>query len=184
MHPTKFHLRDFFNFIRNILIFKISYPWVRIGKQVHCQLGSHFWSPRHDIVLGNRVGIGYNCLFQCDIRIGNEVMIASDCAFVNRDDHIYNIVGQTMWESGRGDQFKIIIEDDVWVGHGVIVVAPAHIGRGAILAAGGVVVTDVPNYAIVGGVPAKVIKMRFTEEEISEHERLLQNRSKVVAIWN
>jgi len=79
-----------------------------------------------------------------------------------------------MWQSGRGDKFKIVIEDDVWIGHGSIILTPARIGRGAVVAAGSVVTKDVPSYAIVAGVPARVIKMRFTPEEIVKHEYLLK----------
>jgi acetyltransferase-like isoleucine patch superfamily enzyme len=100
-------------------------------------------------------------------------LIADNVAFINRDDHQYDIVGKTMWDSGRGDKFKVVVEGDVWISHGAIVLSPARIGRGAIVAAGSVITRDVPRYAIVGGVPAKVLKMRFTPEEIVEHERLL-----------
>lgn len=49
----------------------------------------------------------------------------------------------------------------------------AHIGRGAIVAAGAVVTKKVPPYAVVGGVPAKVIGFKYTPEEIIEHEKIL-----------
>jgi len=101
------------------------------------------------------------------------VLIAACCAFLNRDDHRYDIVGKAIWDSGRGDAHKIVIEDDVWIGHGVIVLSNVTIGRGAVIAAGSVVNKDVPPYGIVGGVPAKVLKMRFTPEQIKEHERIL-----------
>ncbi len=55
---------------------------------------------------------------------------------------------------------SITIKDDVWIGAGVVILAGVHIGRGAIIAAGAVVNKDVPEYTIVGGVPAKVIKER------------------------
>ena len=78
-----------------------------------------------------------------------------------------------MWDSGRGDKYKITVDDDVWIGHGSIILSPTYIGRGSIIAAGSIVIKDVPAYSIVGGNPARIIKMRFTPQEIAEHETLL-----------
>jgi acetyltransferase-like isoleucine patch superfamily enzyme len=168
------------NDLRNFLLFRIRYPWIKHGKNIHCQWSTTFWSPHRDIILGNNVGIGYRCTFLCDTEIGNKVMIASDVAFINSDDHCFDVVGKMMWDSGRGDKYKIILEDDIWIGHGVIVLSPVHIGRGAIVAAGSLVKSDVPRYAIVAGVPAKLIKMRFTPEQIMEHENLLIQRGEIM----
>jgi acetyltransferase-like isoleucine patch superfamily enzyme len=55
---------------------------------------------------------------------------------------------------------KITIEDDVWIGANVTVLKGINIGTGAVVAAGSVVTKDVPNFAIVAGNPAKVIKIR------------------------
>ena len=54
----------------------------------------------------------------------------------------------------------IIIEDDVWVGYGAVITKGVTISKGAIIGANAVVTKDVPKYAIVGGVPAKIIKYR------------------------
>ncbi len=68
---------------------------------------------------------------------------------------------------------QTIIENDVWIGAKAIVLGGITIGTGAIVAAGSVVVKDVPPYAIVGGNPAKLIKFRFTEPQI---EALLKSK--------
>lgn len=59
---------------------------------------------------------------------------------------------------------KTIIGNDVWIGHGAVVQAGLKIGDGAVIGSGAVVTKDVPPYAIVGGVPAKIIKYRFEPE--------------------
>ncbi len=164
------------NLIRNILLFKIRYPWVKTGTDIHCETSTIFWSPHRHIFLGNQVKIGYRCLFQSDTEVGNRVLIASDVAFLNSDDHRFDIVGKAIWDSGRGDQFKIVVEDDVRIGHRVLVLSPCRIGRGAIISAGSVVTRDVPPYAIVAGVPARLMKMRFSPEQILEHEAVLQKK--------
>lgn len=115
-------------------------------------------------------------MFLADTAIGNFVLIAGQVGFINSDDHQYNVVGKTMWHSGRGDKFNITIEDDVWIGHGATILSPAHLGKGSIIAAGSVVRGRVERYSIVAGVPARLVKMRFSPEQIREHERLLDIR--------
>lgn len=63
---------------------------------------------------------------------------------------------------------NIIVSDDVWIGQGAIILSGVKVGQGAVIAAGAVVTSDVPPYAIVGGVPAKVIKYRFNPEIIKK----------------
>ena len=162
------------NSIRNILMFRVRYPWVKCGRGIHC-LWSVVIGPRRrlDVTIGSDVGIGGNTLIACDVEIGCKTLIASHVAFVGKDDHRYDVVGKAMWDSGRGPQARIVLEDDVWIGYGSILLSGVRIGRGSIVAAGSLVTKDVPKYSIVGGNPAKVIKMRFTEEQIKKHEQLL-----------
>ena len=75
----------------------------------------------------------------------------------------------------KGYDKEVIIEEDVWIGSRVTILMGVTIGRGATIAAGSIVTKDVPPYTIVGGVPAKVIKRYWTEEQIKEHEIKLYN---------
>ena len=73
----------------------------------------------------------------------------------------------------QSDDEPVIISEDVWVGTGAIILKGVNIGRGAIVAAGAIVNKNVPPYAIVGGIPAKIIKYRWNIEGILEHESKL-----------
>ncbi|WP_332396274.1 CatB-related O-acetyltransferase [Vibrio metschnikovii] len=63
---------------------------------------------------------------------------------------------------------EVIIGSDVWIGEGARILPNVHIGDGAVIAAGAIVTKSVPNYAIVGGVPAKLLKYRFNKEQIDK----------------
>ena len=67
---------------------------------------------------------------------------------------------------------KVVVGNDVWIGARVMVVGGVTIGNGAVIAAGAVVTKDVPPYAMVGGVPAKIIKYRFTDDIIRYLEKI------------
>lgn len=96
---------------------------------------------------------------------------------VHTGNHAY-LVGKYITdidESNKpnGYDADVIIENDVWIGCNVTLLSGVTIGRGAIIAAGAVVSKDIPPYAIAGGVPAKVIKFKWTVEQILEHEAKL-----------
>lgn len=67
---------------------------------------------------------------------------------------------------------NLIIGNDVWIGHNVSFIGGIRIGDGAIVGTGALVTKDVPPYAIVGGVPAKIIRYRFSEEQINSLLRI------------
>ena len=67
----------------------------------------------------------------------------------------------------------IIVEEDVWIGANVTLLAGSHIGRGVSIGAGTVVRNEVPPYSVVVGNPAKIVGFSFTPEEIIEHEKKL-----------
>lgn len=116
---------------------------------------------------GGKVSIGADsyiqprCQFSAyksSIKIGNFVQIAPNCAFYpynHSTEPDKKIAVQPLTSRGG-----IIIEDDVWLGYGVIVLDGVRIGKGAVIGAGSVVKSDIPAGAIAAGVPARVIKMR------------------------
>ena len=75
---------------------------------------------------------------------------------------------QHRWDN-KGD---IVIGNDVWIGYKAIILAGVKIGDGAIIGTRALVTKDVPAYSIVGGVPAKIIRKRFSEDIINELEIL------------
>ena len=164
------------NWVRNVLMFKVRYPWVVHGKNVHVQWSSAFWSPHKIVRLGNHVGIGPHCEISTDLILGNHVLVASFVSFLARDAHSAYIPGTTMFDSPRGDQRCIVVEDDVWIGQGAIILSGVTIGRGSIIAAGAIVTRDVPRYSIVATQPSGVVKQRFSPEQIEAHERELRRR--------
>lgn len=108
--------------------------------------------------------------------IGNFCSIGPRVTFILNSEHRIDTISTypfkvlcTQTEAhesfSKGD---IIVGDDVWIGYGVTIMSNVKIGQGAIIAAGAVVTKDVPPYAIVGGVPAKIIKYKFDKETIDE----------------
>jgi acetyltransferase-like isoleucine patch superfamily enzyme len=88
-------------------------------------------------------------------------------------DHRFDEPGVAVIFSGRPEPEACVIEDDVWIGARVTVLKGVRIGRGAIVAAGALVSRDVPPYTIVGGVPARPIRLRFDEEQQKIHDAYL-----------
>ena len=163
-------IRSFMNSIRAWYMKNVRYRWIKSDGFLRMPFETKIWSPHKDVTFGHHVQFGSNCMIQCDIQFGNNVLVASNVSFVGKDDHLFNKVGIPIWYSGRGDSYKTFIGDDVWIGHGAIIMGGVRIGNGAIVAAGSVVTKDVQDGTIVGGNPAKNLKDRFqTIEELNEH---------------
>ncbi len=167
-------VRSVANWLRTELYFSLRCPYAQRRGLVRIPWSVSLWSPNKVIESGHCVQFGPRCVVQCDIRIGSHVLIAGDVAFVGRSDHRFDVVGKSIWDSPRGVAPVTTIEDDVWIGYGVIVLSGHTIGRGSVVAAGAVVACDVGRYSIVAGVPAKEMGRRFSDEEIQHHEALLR----------
>lgn len=154
-------LRSIANSVRSFVVIDIFYPWIKSNGKLRIPVGTKIWSPNKHIVFGDRVQFGRNVIIACDLEIGDSVLVAGNVSFVGRNDHRIDIRDKTIWDSGRGESRMIRIGNDVWIGHGSILLSGINVGDGAIIAAGSVVVKDVEPYTVVGGNPAKMIRNRF-----------------------
>lgn len=129
----------------------------------HLVLGEHSWIAGHALVRGD-VEFGAHCtvnpyaMISGKVRCGDGVRIASHVSIVGfnhgfDDPHV-------PIHTQKHQSLGITIEDDVWIGANAVVLDGVRVGRGAVIAAGAVVSKDVPPLAIVGGVPAKVVRFR------------------------
>ena len=110
--------------------------------------------------------------------IGKKVLFGPNPTIIT-GDHRIDVIGKYIMDSTEKlpeNDAPVVIEDDVWTGANVTILKGVTIGRCSVIAAGAVVTKSFPPYSIIGGVPAKVLKMRFTEEEIMEHERMLADK--------
>lgn len=129
------------------------------------------------VSIGSDVYIGPYALFSAvkGLTIGNKVTFGPRVTIMG-GNHNFREVGQYTFdvhEKRDDDDAPVVIEDDTWIGSNAIILKGVTVGHGAIVGAGAIVTKDVPPYAIVGGNPAKVIKYRFTPEEIEQHEKIL-----------
>ncbi len=134
---------------------------------------NHF--PAEDVIIGNYSYGSITVLSfgkEYKLYIGNFCSIASGVVFSLAADHYMNHISTfpfkakcLMTDSREAcSKGNIVVGDDVWIGQNAIILSGVTIGQGAVVAAGAVVTKDVPPYAVMGGVPAQMIKRRFTEE--------------------
>ena len=126
------------------------------GKNVNIERGAQFaW----DLSVGDNSGVGVNSLISSHVTIGNDVMMGPDCMIFTAN-HGMERTDIPMWRQNSSEPRPVVIGDDVWIGARVIILPGVHIGDGAVIGAGSVVTKDVEPYSIVGGNPAKLIRMR------------------------
>ena len=174
-----------------------SYLWDRIWAVVykramrHCGKGVYIRPMSSDIKgvenlsVGDGTSIPKGSVMYCTdapLTTGRKVVFAPRPTIIT-GDHRIDIIGKhiidvTVEEKLPENDMPVQIEDGVWVGANVTILKGVTIGRGSVVAAGAVVTRSCPPYSIIGGVPAKIIRARFTDEEIVEHERILGTETK------
>ncbi len=112
------------------------------------------------IRIGEHTGISQNCFIQVRgfVDIGSRVIFGPNVSVFSAN-HNFNNPDVPIMDQGES-QKGVIIEDDVWLGSGCIILDGVKIGTGSVVAAGSVVNRDIPPYAVVGGIPATVLKSR------------------------
>ena len=144
-------------FLQNRFIFEKNSGYIKIGNGVH-------------------IGAGTRIISINKIEIGNDVIIAWDCTIYDHNSHSiyweqrkndtkqeiadYNENGNSILNKNWSDVVSkpIKIKDKAWIGFGVTILKGVIIGEGAVVAAGSVVTKDVPDYVVVGGNPATILK--------------------------
>ncbi|WP_298262452.1 CatB-related O-acetyltransferase [uncultured Lutibacter sp.] len=130
------------------------------------------------------IKVGFGTTFSMHNLIHGTIEIGKYCQFApyasintfnHPTNHLTTYINKRLL-SGKMANYKTnkksIIGNDVWIGKNVIILGGVNIGNGAIIASGAVVTKDVPAYHIVGGVPAKIIKKRFSDKLINELQEL------------
>lgn len=113
------------------------------------------------LTVSDDVTIGHGVILLCGggVHVGARVMVGHGSQLITSGHQIPASREEPMRWSGR-EQAPITIAEDAWIGGGAIILGGVRIGRGAIVAAGAVVTKDVPDYSIVAGVPAAIIRQR------------------------
>tara|TARA_R110000868_G_scaffold196974_2_gene443093 strand:+ start:397 stop:1026 length:630 start_codon:yes stop_codon:yes gene_type:complete len=174
-------LEIIFEFIRDkFWTFFIKKAMGSCGSNVKLKPTSSVFKGVENFHFADDIRIAHNAVIYAGVAkiiIGNKVAIAPNLNIMT-GNHRVDIVGHFMFDGNNEekrpeDDKDVIIEGEAWIGVSVTLLSGVVIGRGSVVSAGAVVTKSCPPYSIIAGVPAKVIKYRFTIDEILEHEKLL-----------
>ena len=153
---------------RDIYLVRLKWRKYTLGKGFHAGRRVVLWAP-NELKIGNDCYIGRYSQIECDAEIGHSVIMANMVSFVGRYDHHFRHVGTPTRLSHqirdtdydwKGNDIKVTVGDDVWIGYGAIILSGVTIGEGSVIAAGSVVTKNVAAGVTVIGNPARPIAVK------------------------
>ena len=161
-------------FFYDINLFICNKKWRKKNRDNFTTMGNLFDQDYVEVGIGTYGELNINQFEKNNgkLKIGSYCSIAPKVNFLLDGEHCYNVFStypfkkKFLNEKETLSKGNIIIDDDVWIGFGATILSGVHIGQGAIIGAKSLITKDIPPYAIVGGVPAKTIKYRFSNEKI------------------
>ena len=130
----------------------------RCGKNVNIESRAYFEDGRL-IRIGDNSGIGINARLNGTVVIGDNVMMGQDVVIFSIN-HKFSRIEIPMIQQGFQEDQPVEIGDDVWIGDRAIILPGVHVGKGVVIGAGAVVAKDIPDWAVVVGNPARVVRFR------------------------
>lgn len=163
-----------------VLVYKHSMK--HCGRDVYLRPMSSDLKGLWNLSIGDGSSIPKGSVFYCTeapLTIGKKVIFGPNPTIIT-GDHRIDFIGRFIMDSNDKlpeNDAPVTVEDDVWAGANITILKGVTIGRGSVIAAGAVVTKSCPPYSIIGGVPAKILKFRFTVDEVLEHEKALYSES-------
>lgn len=145
-----------FSLGKRIRVFFARLIMEKVGENINVEKGAVFGSK---VSLGSHSGIGVDCQLYGPVKIGEYVNMGPE-VIVYTQNHRFDKTDIPMQFQGYSGINPVVIEDDVWLGRRVIILPGVRIGKGSVIGAGSVLAKSVPEYSVVVGNPARVIKHR------------------------
>ena len=127
-----------------------------VGEGIVIKHGAYFGDGKN-IVMGKESQLGINCKVENDLVMGDYVLMGPEVVIYS-SMHAYSDCNVPIMHQGSKPIEPVVIGNDVWIGLRAVIMPGVHIGNHVIIGSGAIVTKDIPDYAIVGGNPAKVIR--------------------------